>query len=167
VSEEKEFRRSYYRLYHNAHGNGVNSVAITSYNGTTHDPEWTDVEPSTYACSSPLDGSLLTRADMFSRLCIVQADMSHIVLQPQRGKGGAIYYRRDFDVMLLFGLTELKAQICWTEDVSYFLSLICFHSNAIYCRAKKNGKDPAIMSPFISLTSIYSEVQLKSYMIRM
>jgi hypothetical protein len=123
VSEEKEFRRSYYHLYRNTYGNGVDSVAITSYNGTTHDPEWTDVEPSTHACGSPPDGSLLTRADMFSRLCIVQADMSHIVLQPQRGKGGAlIYYRRDFDVVLLFGLTELMAQVCWTEDVSCFLS---------------------------------------------
>jgi hypothetical protein len=81
-------------------------------------PKWTDMEPSTHACGIPLGGNLLTRADMFSRLCIVQADMSHIVLQPQRGKGGAIYYQRYFDIVLLFGLTELKAQICWTEDVS-------------------------------------------------
>ena len=40
------------------------------------------------------------------------------VLQPQRGEGGAIYYEHNFDIVLLFGLTELKAQISWTEDVS-------------------------------------------------
>jgi hypothetical protein len=40
------------------------------------------------------------------------------VLQPQRGEGGAIYYQHYFDIVLLFGLTELKAQISWTEDVS-------------------------------------------------
>jgi hypothetical protein len=122
VSEEKEFRRSYYRLYCNALSCGVVSDDITSYNGTTQNPEWTDMEPSTHAYGILFDGSLLTRADMFSRLCIVQADMSHIVLQPQRGKKGAIYYRLDYDIVLLFGLTELKAQICWTEDVSCFLS---------------------------------------------
>jgi hypothetical protein len=57
---------------------------------------------------------------MFSRLCTVQADMSQIakVLQPQRGEGGAIYYEHYFDIVLLFGLTEIKAQISWTEDVS-------------------------------------------------
>ena len=167
MSEEKEFRRSYWRVYEDAHGYGVDSVAITSYNGTAQDPEWTDMEPSTHPCGIPLGGSLLTRADMFSILCTVQADMSHIVLQPQRGKGGAIYYQRNFDIVLLFGLTELKAQICWTENVSCFLSSICFHSDTVYCRAQKNGKDPVIVNAFISLTSIYSEVQLKSYLIRM
>ena len=122
MSEEKEFRRSYCYVFHNAHDCDIVSVAIMSYNGTTQDPEWTDMEPSTHAWVILLDTSLLTRADMFSRLCIVRADMSHIVLQPRHSKRRAIYYRRDFDVVLLFGLTELKAQICWKEDVSCFLS---------------------------------------------
>ena len=32
------------------------------------------------------------------------------------GKGS--YYRVDYDVILLFGVTELQAQIAWKENVS-------------------------------------------------
>lgn len=31
------------------------------------------------------------------------------------------YYEVDIDIVLLFGLTELKAQIAWTEDVRHIL----------------------------------------------
>ena len=35
------------------------------------------------------------------------------------------YYRKEFDIILLLGMTELKAQLAWTEDVSLaFLLLI-------------------------------------------
>ena len=34
------------------------------------------------------------------------------------GKSGSIYYRRSFDVILLVGLTELKAQIAWVDSVT-------------------------------------------------
>ena len=37
-------------------------------------------------------------------------------LQPIRGPKG-IYYRLEFDMVLLFGLTELRAQLSWREDV--------------------------------------------------
>jgi hypothetical protein len=30
------------------------------------------------------------------------------------------YYRKEFDIILLFGMTELKAQLAWTEDVSFW-----------------------------------------------
>ena len=29
-----------------------------------------------------------------------------------------MYYRQEFGIVLLLGLTELKAQICWEENVS-------------------------------------------------
>jgi hypothetical protein len=38
-------------------------------------------------------------------------------LKPRRGDGGVIYYQQIFDIVLLFGLTELKAQMSWMEDV--------------------------------------------------
>jgi hypothetical protein len=62
---------------------------------------------------------------MFSTLCTVTADMSQLadVLQPQHGKGGAVFYQHYFDIVLLFGLTELKAQISWMEDVRRFPTL--------------------------------------------
>lgn len=33
---------------------------------------------------------------------------------------GKTYYRVEFKVILLFGLTELKAQISWLEDVCVY-----------------------------------------------
>jgi len=59
-----------------------------------------------------------TEPDMFSTLCTVTANTRQMAkrLKPLKGVGGAPYYKFDFNVVLLFGLTELKAQISWMED---------------------------------------------------
>jgi hypothetical protein len=54
--------------------------------------------------------------DMFSTLCTVEADTSQVPRMPRYGSQG-VYYRIDFDVILSFGLTELKAQLSWTVNV--------------------------------------------------
>lgn len=41
-------------------------------------------------------------------------------LGPFKGSNGRVYYKADFDIILLFGLTELKAQLCWRERVGTF-----------------------------------------------
>jgi len=38
------------------------------------------------------------------------------------------YYRKEFDIILLFGMTELKAQLAWTENVS-LLAFYVFQSD--------------------------------------
>lgn len=52
-------------------------------------------------------------------MCSVIADTSKLVrsVRPQRALGGGDYYSLHFDVILLFGLTELKAQISWMHKV--------------------------------------------------
>ena len=58
--------------------------------------------------------------DMYPTLCYIGADTSQMSkkLQLRRSKEtGNIYYILEFDVVLLFGLTELKAQIAWQEEV--------------------------------------------------
>jgi len=62
--------------------------------------------------AEPTDG--LT--GMFSEICTVEADTSRVPRTPLRGKRG-IFYRREFEIILSFGLTELKAQLSWKEDV--------------------------------------------------
>lgn len=59
------------------------------------------------------------RTEMFSTLCTVQADLSQMTgaMRPQRGRGGVQFYRQEFSVVLLFGLTELKAHLSWMENV--------------------------------------------------
>ena len=36
-------------------------------------------------------------------------------LKPRLNPDGQIYYKAEFDVVLSFGLTELKAQVAWRD----------------------------------------------------
>lgn len=55
----------------------------------------------------------------FKRNCQILADTSiaAAALLPKKSPEGETYYRIDYNVILLFGLTELKAQISWLENV--------------------------------------------------
>ena len=55
---------------------------------------------------------------MYSTLCIVKGDTTELCksLRPQLGE--ATFYKLKFEVVLSLGLTELKAHICWKENVS-------------------------------------------------
>jgi hypothetical protein len=85
---------------------------------------------------------------MFATLCSIEADTSQMItaMKPRRGRGGVFFYQQEFSVVLLFGLTELKAQISWVEDVSPLSSLCYWLIDHVYCRAKRSGR---ISCPFI------------------
>ena len=88
------------------------SAPITKYTGTAISPEWTDDEPGrVFAFPSHLVESAQSQADKFETLCYVEADISSAPYSSKKamGKTG---YKRGYDVILLVGLTELKAQIC-------------------------------------------------------
>jgi hypothetical protein len=53
-------------------------------------------------------------------LCTIEADLSRVPLIPRpKASGQGNFYRVDYDIVLLFGMTELNAQIAWKENVSY------------------------------------------------
>ena len=54
--------------------------------------------------------------DRFETLCHVSADISAAPSTPKVGKSGKPCYSRKYDVVLLVGLTELKAQIRWIDS---------------------------------------------------
>ena len=64
------------------------------------------------------DGWIQTQA-RFTKMCTIVANTSKVVhsLQPQVAPDGTVYYHLVYDVVLLFGLTELKAQISWMHEV--------------------------------------------------
>ncbi|KAF7982968.1 hypothetical protein HWV62_24554 [Athelia sp. TMB] len=99
VSEEKEFRRDFCCTAVNKSDLRKVRGRIRSYDGSSPEPRWTDMEP-----------------ENFSILCDIEADTSKLsnVLKPKTGRLGK-YYSLDYSLVLLFGLTELKAQICWEE----------------------------------------------------
>lgn len=60
---------------------------------------------------------------MYSASCVVKADTSQIARLPtaMRFINRRRYYEIDYFVVLQFGLTELKAQIAWMQDVRVLL----------------------------------------------
>ncbi|KAG7093473.1 hypothetical protein E1B28_007149 [Marasmius oreades] len=100
VSETKEFRTTYTRESRMQAALRSLPVEILSYRGDAIKPMWTDVNP-----------------DCYQPLCKVKANMRQISKTLPRLYGpNGIYFRLKFDVVLLFGLTELKAQLAWKEN---------------------------------------------------
>ncbi|KAI6044886.1 hypothetical protein EDC04DRAFT_2889550 [Pisolithus marmoratus] len=102
VSEQQEFRSPFYREEQDLSECKRIGEDIVAYRGTLERPQWMDKEK-----------------DSYTKLCTIYADTSKLTssLQPRRRPNGVgVYYTLNFDVVMLFGLTELKAQISWKED---------------------------------------------------
>ncbi|PFH48903.1 hypothetical protein AMATHDRAFT_5374 [Amanita thiersii Skay4041] len=104
VSEEKEFRRHYRNVFAENEFNSlvIKSSVVKCYRGNLETaPEWLDKAPG-----------------FFPDLCKITANVSEVkrTISPQFNRSGQKYYNLDFDVVLLFGLTELKAQIAWNDN---------------------------------------------------
>ena len=58
--------------------------------------------------------SAQSQADKFQTLCYVKADITSAPYTSNytMGKTG---YKREYDIILLVGLTELQAQVCWKD----------------------------------------------------
>ncbi|KAI0704710.1 hypothetical protein C8Q76DRAFT_820418 [Earliella scabrosa] len=74
------------------------STEVLCYTGRDPDPRWTDMEP-----------------ELFTALCTIHADTSQVRRKRKMGPDGA-YYVQEFEIVLLCGTTELKAQIRWKEN---------------------------------------------------
>jgi hypothetical protein len=71
---------------------------------------------------------------MYSTLCRVEADTSRLSIPPKISKHHRMqYYEIKFEILLSLGLTELKAHICWQENVSFVL-LICVTLSSYHSR---------------------------------
>lgn len=102
VSEEEEFRSSFEIEFDAIFGFEETTCEIGCYKGLRKERLlWQDAEPA-----------------MFTILCEVEADLSSCggITRRQKFDGSGVYYTASFDVVLLIGLTELKAQIAWDED---------------------------------------------------
>ncbi|SJL14089.1 uncharacterized protein ARMOST_17544 [Armillaria ostoyae] len=101
VSKTQEFRHSFKRLYQNVSHMNTIRIDMLCYLGDKSDPRWMETEPGNY-----------------SVLFTVTANTGKAAkaLKPLRQKKRGFYYRFDYDIIIFFGRTELKAQICWMED---------------------------------------------------
>ncbi|KAF5321819.1 hypothetical protein D9619_002183 [Psilocybe cf. subviscida] len=100
VSETKEFRGTYSLKSESKAQIQHVTDSIWCYRGTKPNPRWTDID-----------------ADRYTKLCTIEIDLSHLPLSPITKPGStAVYYGVDYDIVLQFGLTELKAQLAWDEN---------------------------------------------------
>lgn len=101
VTETQEFRYTFYTTFANLAEATSISSEIWVYRGCRQNPQWIDNDPESYGV-----------------LCVVEADVLKATrrLSPLYGKRGKPYYQFDYVVVLLFGLTELRAQLSWTEN---------------------------------------------------
>ena len=60
--------------------------------------------------------SAKSRKDKFERLCRISADVSSAPYTSKLWKIGKKGYMREYDIILLVGLTELKAQVSWVNS---------------------------------------------------
>ena len=92
-------------------------------------------------------------------MCNVSANTSQLVrsLRPQRAPGGGVYYQFDYDVVLLFGLTELKAQISWMHEVRLVIVLSRLYSY-MASRVWRRGENNPFNSWVILISLIIANV---------
>ena len=60
--------------------------------------------------------SAQSRKDKFEKLCLVGADISSAPYTSKLGETGKMGYQRGYYIILLVGLTELKAQVSWIDS---------------------------------------------------
>ncbi|KAH9940117.1 uncharacterized protein BXZ73DRAFT_99114 [Epithele typhae] len=98
VRETEEVSQPYVQEAHDSRTLDSVVTDIVAYRGPGADPRWMDLTP-----------------ELFTPLCTVAADTSRVARVTRQGPKG-VYYEQHFNVVLLCGLTELQAQISWTED---------------------------------------------------
>ncbi|KAF9068279.1 hypothetical protein BDP27DRAFT_1224514 [Rhodocollybia butyracea] len=117
ISEEQEFRSPYF--YNTITPLNTISVDILRYEGANNNPQWVDVDAGMFclalriACIKRSQSS----TEMYTTACTVTANVLRAFYTIHRKPGTAsVYYKTEYDVILLFGLTELKAQIAWKDE---------------------------------------------------
>ena len=107
-------------------------VNIISYRGPLRDPKFKEKGNSsgeivlTVTCWLLANAPLRTTTD-FSTLCTISANTSaackNLVVKHNQGKP---YYELSYDVIIMFGCTEMRAQIEWTEKVCITNCILIF-----------------------------------------
>ena len=93
------------------------STRIIKYTGDLASPQWKDVEPGrVFSFPWYFVKSAQSPKDKFETLCRVKANISSAPYTSKLGETGNTGYRRDFKIILLVGLTELKAQASWIDS---------------------------------------------------
>jgi hypothetical protein len=98
------------------------------YTGQEVDPQWIDVEPGEWLILVKVASNFESKnVARYPVVCRVTADTSEAAraLSTMNGPNGQKYLCVVFEIILLFGLTEYKAQLCWMENVRVLQRQFC------------------------------------------
>lgn len=125
VSESQVFRHSYSQSYVSSEQAPKNyAISILCYNGLDIHPRWVDIDAGLSCTMMIYSFSLIDVifVDKYIIFCTVKADLTLVPQRRKRNAQGTIYYTISWEVVLYFGLTEIKAQIAWNDsEVMWFL----------------------------------------------
>jgi len=116
VLEDREIRHSFAVVTTGSPARGA-SPGIVKYTGSLVSPEWEDAEPGrVFNFPLYLVKSAQSPKDKFETLCYVKADISSAPYVSNPTGVRQTGFKREYDIILLVGLTELKAQVCWIDS---------------------------------------------------
>ena len=79
-------------------------------------PKWKDVDSRTSPFTQSIFFLYLYSSDNYTLLCTIQVDVSEIpAVRSAKINGSGVYFVLNYEVILIFGLTELKAQVAWLD----------------------------------------------------
>ncbi len=114
----KNSRGPYQFMYSTAEEvRGVRSVSVVCYRGLVELPKWKDVDSSRTSSFTQLNFFLyLYSSDNYTSLCRIEIDVSEIpAVKCATLHGRGVYFALNCEVILIFGLTEIKAQAAWLD----------------------------------------------------
>ncbi|KAF5317127.1 hypothetical protein D9611_003509 [Ephemerocybe angulata] len=102
VSETKEFAKDFHISKKSIGKLTTANVSVWAYRGDIVTPQWKDVDE-----------------DNYTKLCSIEVDLKHLASiadQFKRNGPEGPFYRLHYKLILLFGLSELKAVFSWKEN---------------------------------------------------
>ncbi|TFK20846.1 hypothetical protein FA15DRAFT_624859 [Coprinopsis marcescibilis] len=112
VSEEKEFREHFYKIFTEGAKPYQSTIKILSYRGRSKRPRWIDDEAGKLYLHS-----LSIYADKYTNAATIEMDLTPLPGERKWSESQRkMLWRVKYDVVILFGLTELRAQVCWAQD---------------------------------------------------
>ena len=137
VLEDREIRHDFIWPSEDAPAQHV-SPKVVKYTGTLVAPQWEDIEQGIlFSFPWYFVKSAQVQEDKFEVLCHVEADLSTAPYKTKLAKTGKTRYEREGYVILLVGLTELKAQVGWTDTKTVrayiILDTACINSTQLLC----------------------------------
>ncbi|PBK90620.1 hypothetical protein ARMGADRAFT_934290, partial [Armillaria gallica] len=129
VFKDTEFRLSSMQINENWEHLTTISHEIICYRGSEECPRW---------MSEQMD----TEQNDYVVLCSLNADTKCTTKQlpSQKTLSGKTFYVLEYDIVLVFRKTGLKAQFCWKENVSPDLPSAMRHELILVCRALRDGE---------------------------